>query len=211
MFHLEKAAWTIARRETDTSLEFMPHIRKAIESMPKTEADRTALDQLAAFDGWNVEGSIAANLYANTVSELRNLMFLPPLGNFTADNLFRQIIQPHVMLEALEQKTRVSFIPQDQTANSMMQTAIRNAIATTKKQRGEVITAWGFRPGSIQIPNEDSIPYINRGTYIQITELAGWTFARSVASPGVTESGAHSRDQAPLARSWQFKSMWGWQ
>lgn len=210
-FDLEKAAWTIARRETDTSLEFRPLIRKAIESMPKTEPDRTALDQLLAFDGWNVEGSVGATLYANTLGELRNLMFAPPLGNFTADNLFRQVIQPHVILEALENKTRINFLPNGMNANATVQNAIRSAIATTKKQRGEVISTWGFRPGSIQIPGEDPVPYINRGTYIQITELAGWTFARSVASPGVTESGKNSRDQAPLARSWQFKTMWGWQ
>lgn len=210
-FDLEKAAWTIARRETDTSLEFQPWIRRAIQALPNTEPDRTALDQLAAFDGWNVEGSIGATLYANTVSELRNLMFALPLGNFTADNLFRQVIQPHVILEALDQKTNLNFIPEGQTPLSTVQTAIRSAIAITKKQRSEVIANWGFRPGSIQIPGEDAVPYINRGTYIQITELAGWTFARSVASPGVTETGKNSRDQVPLARSWQFKTMWGWQ
>jgi hypothetical protein len=58
------------------------------------------------------------------------------------------------------------------------------------------------------VRGQATIPYITRGTYIQIIELSPRPFGRSVASPGVGEAGDHSADQADLARAWGYKPMW---
>lgn len=199
-FYLERAAWTIARRETDTSLAFMPWIKQAVAAMPPDEASNPLIIELAAFDGWNVDGSIGATLYARTVDEIRRSIFADDLGNFTSDSLFKTVIQPTVIADALARKTKIAYFAEDPVA--LVQKAIREVVAGP---------ASPFVPGSIRIGGGSPIPYINRGTTIQITELLANPRGRSIASPGTAELGPHSTDQIDLARAWMYKPMWDWQ
>ncbi len=198
-FDLERAAWTIARRETETSLAFMPMIRQAVLAMPSDEPNRELISQLYSFAGWSTDGSIPATLYDSTVDEIRKLIFEKPLGNFTSESLFKTVIQPTLIVDALNRKTKVRYSSEEPLA--LVQQAIRNVVSRPVRP---------FVPGSIQVPEARPIPYIKRGTYIQITELGSILRARSIASPGVAESGPHAFDQVDLARAWIYKPMAGW-
>ncbi|MDI9641379.1 penicillin acylase family protein [Kamptonema cortianum] len=206
---LEAAAKAIAKRETGSNSELVPYFRAALESRYGTTLPPAA-KLLAEYDGWRTAGSAAARLYDSAANELRKSLFLPVYGNFTAENLFTQILQPHTILEALDGKTKINYLSEKSQKEHLL-AAFDNAVASLEQRFGTQPSAWGYVPGTIPVASGEPIPYNNRGTYIQITELGEWAFARSVASPGVSESGEHSNSQAPLAREWRFKPMWGWE
>ncbi len=206
---LEKAAWDIARKETETNLAFQPLFNQAL--MAKYGINRPEeAKQLMAFNGWQLEGSIPATLYNATLRELRREIFLADLGNLTQDALFEQAVQPTVILRALQAKTKYNWL-KDRKPNDVIITAFDKATARLRNQYGEDLAAWGYKPGTMPDPSGSRIPYNNRGTYIQISELTpSGIFARSIASPGVAESGPNSANQTNLARVWQYKPVWTW-
>lgn len=207
---LQRAAWSIARQETDSNSAFEPFFQKALEKkFGRAEAPEPAR-QLMGFTGWQTEGSVPATLYRESLRELRKLYFLSDLGNLTSDSLFEQAVQPSVILKALQGKTKFDWA-HGKSADDLLVQAYENAVANLTKAKGADWRNWGYSPGTMPDPAGVPIPYSNRGTYIQITEWSpSGPYARNVVSPGVAETGPHSADQAPLARAWLFKPMWDW-
>lgn len=199
---LEMAAWTIARRETSSNGVFAPAFASAL----KADSSPAAV-QLRAWDGWSVDGSIGAALYDESVRELRREMFQPQIGNLLDPSLFAQAVQPSLMKRALDGKTKFDWLA-GRSADDHLRSAFAAAVANLEKTGP--VSSWSYRPGGIAVPGQKPIPYGNRGTYIQITELTRTPVARSVASPGITEEGVHAADQADLARAWTYKPMRGW-
>ncbi|MFM9873449.1 MAG: penicillin acylase family protein [Fimbriimonadaceae bacterium] len=211
LIDLEKAAWTIARRDTATTPLLHPYLEKAVATLPITDQRSLPISQLNAYDGWNLDGSIGAGLAAETLNQIRKLIFLDDFGNFTSDALFVQVLQPHVIFNALDGKTKINYLG-DKSATAIVAEAIAAAKDSLTSAIGTDPSKWGYTSGSIRFKGQDPVPYINRGTYIQITEFNPfWPYARSVASPGVTESGPNATSQIPLSRNWQYKVMWGWE
>ncbi len=203
-FDLERAAWEIARRETDTSGAFRDDFQTAIASNPPTDP---LVRYLGSFEGWNVEGSVGALIYDEAVNQLRTELFKPSVGTFIQPAIFEQVIQPAMIKRALRGRTKYNFLA-GRSAPDVVRIAVSGAMTALKGSQGEDPAAWSFRPGSINVRGQKPIPYINRGTYIQIIELSPVPVGRSVASPGAQESGPHASDQADLARAWTYKPMW---
>lgn len=187
---LELTAWTIARTD-ETWPYFAPFVSGAPES-------------LAGFDGRLLDGSRQATTYLRFIDALRNELFLGTTGNFiTADN-FRQIGQPSVMLKALRGRTRVNYLAGRKPENVVKAALLEAA----KESRGPDGAYRRYAANGIPVPGQSPIPYSNRGSYIQVVEaLTGGMTGRSILTPGVAESGAHSLDQVDLARAWLFKPM----
>lgn len=204
---LEKAAWTIARREADDNASFVDFLRQSTEST----GEIGALARLVAgFDGWDVEGSASAAAYREAVRGLRRALFTEVYGNFTNEALFDQVLQPSVMLKAIEGDTKID-VRNGRSNAQIANEALASALPVLKSRMGNAPAQWKYRAGTMPVVQGDPIPYNNRGTYIHITEFNLWTSARSVASPGVAETGPFANNQADLARQWQFKTVWGWQ
>jgi penicillin amidase len=203
-FDLERAAWQIARRDTETMGIFSEHFRDAVRSLAADDPLRRYIEN---FDGWYVEGSVGALLYDSAVEHLRTELFRPSVGTFLQPTIFETVIQPGTIKKALERRTKFDYLG-ERRAGEVVLAALRKAFDSLKESQGDDPSKWTFRPGSINVRGQRPIPYINRGTYIQITELSPIPAARSVASPGVAESGAHQYDQADLARAWTYKPMW---
>jgi penicillin amidase len=203
-FELERAAWTIARRDSETSGALIEDFRALLTG----PLDGNPLPRyLGAFDGWNVEGSVGALIYDEAVSQLRRELFQPSIGTLVQPAIFEQVVQPSVILKALRGETKYDFL-NGRRVPDVVSAALAGTMATLAMAHGEDPAAWSFRPGRIALRTGAPIPYNNRGTYIQITELAPVPFARSVASPGVAETGPHAADQADLARAWTYKPVW---
>jgi penicillin amidase len=202
-FDLERAAWEIARRETDTSSTFLDGFISANAGGANGPLSR----YLVSFGGWNVDGSTGAVIYDEAVNQLRTELFKPSVGTFIQPAIFEQVIQPAMIKKALAGKTKYDFL-NGRKMNDVLATALKGAMSTLASSLGDDPSAWSFRPGSINVRGQKPIPYINRGTYIQIIELSPNPVGRSVASPGVSESGPHASDQADLARAWIYKPMW---
>lgn len=206
-FDLERAAWEIARRDTDTCSAFLDDAKSFLGASSGAGVSDPFARYLAGFDGWNTDGSVGALLYDELVARLRIELFRPSVGTFIQPAIFEQVIQPSTMLKALRGETKYDFLA-GRKPSEIYANALAAAIADLKSSLGEDPSAWAFKPGAINVRGQRPIPYINRGTYIQTIELSPIPNGRSVASPGVAESGPHANDQADLARSWTFKPMW---
>ncbi|MFQ3669403.1 MAG: penicillin acylase family protein [Fimbriimonadaceae bacterium] len=204
-FDLEMAAWTIAR--TDSSWPaFARPLRSALDGRFADPTEEDAARYLTAFDGMMVDGSQGAEIYANTMSALRRELFAQHVGPILDPNTFRTVIQETVVFEALSGNTKFDYLA-GRSRDEVVRAAFSKAVSDLKSSRGGDPATWGYRPGGIRIPDEAPIPYSDRGTFIQIVELRPVPRGRSLAPPGVAESGAHARDQVPLARAWQYKPM----
>lgn len=185
--HLERAAWEIARR----SWEYPAFAYVFAQSEDP---------QLHAYDGWRLEGSLAAAKHYETMRELRKALFVPAVGGFTSDALLETVVQPHVLLRALRGETRLDYL-----AGRSIGEVLREAEAavTTGNE--------GLRVGGIRYADQPLVAYGDRGTYIFVAELGPWGVrARSVQGPGVAEAGPHAFDQVPLVREFRFKPMVTW-
>ena len=153
---------------------------------------------LARFDGKMVNGSSEAALYRTFLEELRRELFLPTTGSFLTPEYFRLILQPSVILRALEGKTKFDYLA-GRTPVTVVQTAFRAAIAKAPKE---------YRAGTFKTFDELPIAYSNRGSTIQISSLRRTGIQSiDVLPPGEAEDGPHKNDQSALARSWQYKPM----
>ncbi len=200
---LERAVWAVARYREDDGA-FMPFFQKVVDSVDEVPLAWRVLD---SFGGWALDGDPAATLYDESVSQLRRLLFRQHVGNFTNDRFFEIAVQPSVMLEALEGRTKFDYLA-GRTRVEVAQAAMEAAIEKLTKERGPDPLAWAYRAGAFRTPNGPPVPYGNRGTYIQITTFGEGPIARSVLPPGVAETGPHEADQVALARGWTYKPVW---
>jgi penicillin amidase len=198
---IELAAWKIARAEEDGAF-LMPFIHDALKAKP----DLPALRYLAAYDGLALAGSIGARIYRAVVQATREELFLSATGNMLSMDLFNQAAQPSVMLKALTGRTKFDYLAKRRPVE-IVGKAIDIALQRLKTSLGPDLQAWRFVPGSIAVADGPPIPYSNRGSYIQIIELAETVRGRNVLPPGVSESGPHASDQVGLARAWLYKPM----
>ena len=190
---LENVAWTIARMDENY----------AFTAPLFAEAQRRNVSKLGlGFDGRLLEGSIQAALFSRFNQKLKEELFLPVTGNFASPDNFRQVTQATVVLNALAGKTSFNYLA-GRSRESVLNAAFSKALSEV-----DIVPPLRYTAGAIPVPDQPAIPYSNRGTYIQLIEfLQKGIFGRNVVSPGVAESGAHSRDQVPLARAWTFKPM----
>jgi penicillin G amidase len=199
---VEMAAWQIARSDP-THPHFKEHLDAGLAAGP---ASPQVAAFLRAFDGRMFQGSIAATAYEAYFSALREELFLEPVGNFLSPQNFQMIVQPSVMLNALEGRTRFDYRA-GRTSAEISAAAIQRATEGLRQRLGDDVARWRYAPPSINFPSQAPVPYAERGTYIQILELLEQPIGRSVLPPGVAESGPHATDQIPLARAWSYKPM----
>ncbi|HEY0866505.1 MAG TPA: penicillin acylase family protein [Fimbriimonas sp.] len=177
---VETAAWSIARMD-----ETWPHLRRFVG------------DGIPGFDGRTMDGSLQAGTYMRFLDALRTELMGDDVGNFISPDFFRIVVQPSILVRALERRTRVDYL-NGKPSSVVVAKALEAAQQNSPR----------FRASSIRFGDEPPVPYSNRGTYIQIIELlTAGASGRSVLPPGVSEAGPHSRDQVPLARSWTYKEM----
>lgn len=182
---VEFVPWAIAR--------WSPNYPDFKKFMPKGSSD-----EIGAYNGWNVEGSLAAGAWETAFEQLRKALFLKPIGNFLGTGLFDTVLQPTVMLHALEGKTRFNYLGK-QRADEVI-AGVLKSIGDTQRYHAATITYPGHTP----------VLYSDRGTYIQLAEIGanGKWVLETMLPPGEAEFGPHQFDQIDLARTWQFKPAW---
>lgn len=192
---VELAAWTIARR-SDSWKAMRRYVPDPAGSDPQI---RPYAEALHAWDGWRLSGQSGPALYDAWLDALRAELVAPITGAFLNDSTFRTVAQPSFLLNALEGRTKTPFL-QRRSADEVARAALRRLSARP-------LAEYAFVPGTIRYGDSGSVPYSERGTYIQVVELGPTPRARNVAAPGTAEAGPHSADQIPLAAAWTYKSM----
>ena len=181
---LELAAWNIARTN-DTFSAFKPYLKQS------------GVPELEGYDGRDLDGSRLTLVYRKWYGAIRDALFLKTTGNFIDPSLYDQAVQSSVVLRALQGKTKVDYLNHRSTA---LLTSEAGKVAT--EIRLQRYKAPLIREG------ENTIPYSNRGSYIQLIELdPSHVRGRNVLPPGVAEEGDHSSDQINLSRTWVYKPM----
>ena len=207
---VEHVAWHIARVDF-TYPYFKPFIDPVVADFKQRRFIKDpgpiseAMQALGTFDGRTVAGSMGAITYLAFLDALQEEIFLPITGNFVSMDNFRQAAQPSVMLAALQKRTKVNYLG-NRTASQVVEAAIGKAGEKLAGQYGRDLGLWRYSPGVIRWGDEPPVPYSNRGTMIQVIDLATMS-GRNIVPPGVSESGPHAFDQAPLARAWVLKPM----
>lgn len=210
---LRLAAVAISRR-WDTWAAFGPAISAAVERERERRyvQDPGAIGELArVLDGYRgdiVYDQPAAAAYDAVVKALREELFSETVGNFVTPEFFELAVQPSLMLRALEGKTKIDY-RQGRSVEAIMDASLRRAADQLSRVRGPKADGWAFRGGVIRY-GETVVPYSNRGTYIQIVELANPAQGATVLPPGVAESGPNATDQIPLAQAFGLKPMHPW-
>ena len=179
---LEIAAWGIARTDEDA-----PAFHAALQS--------AVTPTLRNFDGRDLDGSYSAAAFRQWLDAVRDELFLGVTGNFLDQTNYRTVVQPSVILKALEGRTKTDFLHGRSTAD-----VVRAAEAKIDFSRR-------YEAPSIKLDGIDPIPYSNRGSYIQIIELGPTVTGRNVLPPGEAATGDHSVDQVNLSRAWIYKPM----
>ncbi|GMV87622.1 MAG: hypothetical protein AMXMBFR81_05530 [Chthonomonas sp.] len=189
---MERAVWTVARRSQEWDA-FAPIVRKGLSGHPGAQV-------LLGYDGWRLDGLVAPRLFELFLVELRKQLFEASLGNFLNPEFFNQALQPGLMLDALEGLSKVDYL-NGRTASQVVKAACDAALARWTSAGSGAYIGPTFRAPT------GSVPYPERGTYIQIVELRDRPVGRNVLPPGVAESGPHADDQSDLARAWLYKAM----
>lgn len=204
---VEMVAWTIAR-EDYTWPYFKPFLDSAL-AIPTNPASNTSDGQirraLMTFDGRLLAGSMGAEAYTALFDALQEEIFMPTTGNFMGMDNFRLVAQPSVMWNALSRKTKVGYLGK-RTPQEVILSAMLKANSVLAKQFGPDPGNWRYTPPAIKWGDEPLVPYSNRGTMIQVIDLATMS-GRNIVPPGVSETGPHAFDQVPNARAWVLKPM----
>ena len=183
------SAWTIARVDENWAA-FRPYLELG--------KDSPGYDLIKGFDGRALDGSRQASNFQAFLIALRQEVFLKSTGNFLNPETFNLVLQPSLLLRALEGKTKFNYLGKA-TAKQVVQAALARVAAAP---------AAPYRAPGFRSLDPTPVPYSNRGTYIQVIEfLLHDVYGRSVLPPGVSESGPHSNDQTALARAWLYKPM----
>ncbi len=182
---VEYVPWALAR--------WSPNYPYFVKFLPKIDSS-----EVAAYNGWNVQGSYGAAAWADAFEAIRQKLFLKDIGNFLGTGLFDEVLQPTLMLHALEGKTRFHYLG-NQSGSQLV-----DAVLKSLKPSGR------FAADSVTYPGHVPVLYSNRGTYIQLAEIdpTGRWSLETVLPPGESETGLHAYDQIPLARTWEFKPTW---
>lgn len=200
---IEMAAWQIARK--DYNFKAFRNALASLKSANLSPVASSARNLLLAWDGKNVDGSQGALIFARWLDALREEVFTATTGNFISADNFRQILQPSLILKAIEGKTKIDY-RKTRSLAALASAALEKASARLA-ETSPLPLDWRYVANKIPVDGQSGIPYSDRGTYIQIIELGQTIRGRNIVSPGVSEEGVHSQDQVPLARAWMYKPM----
>jgi len=183
---VERCAWDIARQDPNW------------DALKRFAMIPNAPPWINGYQGWNFDGSFASEGWQKLEESIRKHLFLTSVGNFLGTGFFDTILQPSVILAALDGKSHFNYLA-GRSAKQIFLAAFKD-IGIPSRYVAPSIPYKGFPP----------VPYSNRGSYIQIAEIDGngnWSM-RSNTPPGETESGDHHYDQIDLAREWIYKQTW---
>lgn len=183
--------------ETDTfgSGAFLADVRAAAASL-----EGAARQIAAGVDGSLREGDPGAALLSRFYGELRKELARVRLPGLLSLPQADQVLGASWMRAALDGRTKTDFLA-GRTREEVIAAALKSAA-----DHPAAPVEWSLRPPAIGYPGADPIPFSNRATYIQITEMTPeGPLMWSVAGPGAAEAGPHARDQVELVRGWRLR------
>jgi len=196
-------------------LAFLPLLLRAAEAGAADE-DRSlhlALQQLRAWNGLGEDGSVPRRMFDAWLVALRAEVFSDEFGEAAAQPPLSMLLQPSALLHAILGKQSSVPLSRDylngRSSDEVMIAALRKALEKLASE-DPLPTHWRHKQGTIDLSPLPPIPRTNRGTYIQIVELAQPELRSvNILPPGQSENSdsPHYSDQRELAALFAFKPM----
>ena len=206
---LRQIAWEIARKQSLRSLPLLPLIKKSLhEKLRLSEIESEAATIIKNFDGWFIEGSKGALIYEKISEHLWHRVFDEFLGKDSTPG-YKEVFWTRFsafLMRALTHQCQFDYIGRMSNRRIVLD-VFRQVIRDLQKEYGADTGKWRYQSRSIHYPGKTRVPYIERGSYIQIVEMSKRPSAVSIVTPGISESGRHSKDQIPLALGWEYKPL----
>lgn len=172
-----------------------------LEYVAASDLDVSARRALLSFKGEQLPGDRAPVLMSLFIEELRKAIFIPHIGNMFLPDFFNTAVQPSLIKKAIEGRTAYDFFAGRDKAE-----IIRGAFAVAIKRAADKT----YAPNKITYDKDHTVEYPNRGTYIQLVQMANTPSVSTILGPGQAESGEHQWDQVPLVREWATKPGHAW-
>jgi penicillin amidase len=204
---LESTIREIAMEDSDAAA-LIPLI-KIFPVRELTDFESNVFNEMLRWDAMKIEGTAAPIIYPLFYNNLRRELFEPKLGGMLNPSVFFLATQASLTRKALIGETHLDYLA-GRTPADVIRAAIKKTAESLKASRGEDMSTWNFQDDGITWTGIRSIPYSNRGTYIQVIEkhrtgLVG----RYIAPPGVSEKveSKHFSDQEIKAATWSLLPM----
>lgn len=192
----------------------------AKESGKLSPEERKAIDYLRYWNDRLTDGSVGQTIFQAWYERLRLDIFGELFGNFgqlagfsqkrifdhfvTASTVYHVLAGPHSSVPLSR-----NYLD-GQTANEVRLRALAEALAELRRKRGQNMAEWNYHTEWTDFAPLRSIPWYNRGTYIQEVELTSPTpHGIWILPPGESEDpkSPHSQDQLLLASWWMLTPM----
>lgn len=190
------------------------------ENVKLSPEERKAIDYLRYWNDRFTNGSVGQTIFHAWYERLRIDIFgglfggFNQLGGFSQKKIFNHFVTASTVYHILagpHSSVPLSFNFLDgKTSNEVRLRALREALAELRRERGPDMSQWGYHTKWIDFNPLHSIPWYNRGTYIQQVELTSPTpHGVWILPPGESENpkSPHYQDQLLPASWWMFIPM----
>jgi acyl-homoserine lactone acylase PvdQ/tetratricopeptide (TPR) repeat protein len=175
---------------------------------------RQALAYLEHWDDQAREDGVSQTIFAAWYERVRWDLFHPVVGDLGSAKNYGRFINPSSVYHVLAGPKSSVKISCDylagRTADEVQLQALREALEQLRRERGPEMSTWAFHFPWIKFDPLPSIPWYDRGTYIQAVELdpAG-VHGVWILPPGESEDpgSPHYQDQLYLASWWMYTPM----
>jgi penicillin amidase len=204
---IEAVIREIAMEDSD-AVALIPVISKfPVEGLNQLEMSVYQL--IVEWDGMKMEGTAAPLVYPKFYDNLRRTLFEPKLGGMLNPAVFFLATQASLTKKALLGETELDYLV-GRTPSQIIADSVKKTAQSLTTLLGADVTRWKYVDDGIDWQGIRSIPYSNRGTYIQlIQKTASGIIGRYLAPPGVSENqnSSHFADQAVKAATWSLLPM----
>lgn len=211
---MRRIAMEIGLNDVNVAAFLPPLLRAAENTGADSDPDlHFALQQLRSWNWLADDGSVPKRIFDTWLSSLRTEIFAEEMGDALNQFPVSYLVQPSAVLHALLGKESSVPLSRDylngRTKDEVTIAALRKALEQLASQ-DPVRAHWTYKQGAIDLVPLPPIPRTNRGTYIQIVELAKPELRSvNICPPGQSEApnSPHYGDQRELAALFAFKPM----
>lgn len=177
---------------------------------------RQAVRLLEVWDNHGREGCVPKTIFDAWVDSFRVKVFAanlgPMLDNMVLRPAFRQQASwaYYTLMGSKASVPRLYDMMKGKSRDEVVLDCLADALKNLTMKYGANMSTWRYTAPRINIPPLPSIPYDDRGSYIQVIELSKpFIVGENVLPPGQSENpkSPHYSDQRDLAGWWMFKPM----
>jgi len=171
---------------------------------------------MEAWDNHGKEGCVPKTIFDAWVDSFRVKVFAAGLGPMLDNMVLRPAFRAqaswayYTLMGNKSPVPRLYDMMKGRSRDEVILDCLADALKTLSTKHGPNMSTWRYTAPRINIPPLPSIPYDDRGSYIQVIQLSKpFIVGENVLPPGQSENpkSPHFSNQRDLAGWWMFKPM----